>query len=50
MSKISQKIHNGHKNEKLEKLIQEQYICIINIKNGVKPMISFNKPYDTMNI
>jgi hypothetical protein len=50
VNKIFYKIHNGHKNEKLKQKFKEQYICIINIKNGVKLMISFNKAYDTMSI
>jgi hypothetical protein len=32
---ISLKVNNGHKNEELEKIIYEQYICIMNMKNGV---------------
>jgi hypothetical protein len=38
-SKISLKVHNGHKNEKLEKIMYEQYFCVINMKDDVKPMI-----------
>ncbi len=41
--KISQKVHNGNLNEKLEKTIQEQLVCSIHMKNGVKLIISFNK-------
>ncbi len=38
-TRISLKVHNAHKNEKLEKIMQEQYFCVINMKDGVKPMI-----------
>ncbi len=44
------KVHNGHKNEKLEKNIQEQYVCIMNMNNDVKPIITFNKAQGMMNI
>ncbi len=39
----SLKIHKGHKNYKLQKTISKQYVCIINSKNGMKPIGSFNK-------
>ncbi len=38
------------KNEKLEKTIQEQYVCVMNMKNGVKPIITFNKAQGMMSI
>jgi hypothetical protein len=47
---ISLKVHNGHKNEELEKNILEQYVCIMNMKNGVKQIITFNKAQGMMNI
>ncbi len=30
--------------------IQEQYVCNMNMKNGVKPIITFNKAQGMMNI
>jgi hypothetical protein len=40
---MSLKTHKGHKNEKLQKYISKKYDCIINVKNGMKPIGSFNK-------
>jgi len=44
------KVHNGHKNEKLEEIIYEQYDCIMNMKNVAKPIITFNKAQGMMKI
>ncbi len=40
---MSSKVHKGHKNYKLQKTTSKQYVCIINVKNGMKPIGSFNK-------
>lgn len=38
------KVHNGHKSENYrKKYLGSQYVCINNLKNGLKWMISFNK-------
>jgi hypothetical protein len=47
---ISLKVHNGHKNEKLEKNNLEQYVCIMNMKNGMKQIMKFIKSQGMMNI
>jgi hypothetical protein len=47
---FSLKIHNEHKNEELKKYIEEKYVCIMNMKNGVKSIVAFNKAQGMMNI